>query len=156
MSHCSWALVFRRCRERLGCIFLLWLVHVQCSLQFCDLHLPGTVRRSIKLIFLWIMIMFMFFCILFYYRMYNYMYLCTNKAKNMTKITIRLFIPILQIHILWTAMSTNITQNWWEHCIYTIYWIVFMYSNFEQSFKHSYPLSIGWAESYCPMARSLS
>ena len=34
--------------------------------------------------------MFMFFCIFLYCRMYNYMYLCTNKGKNMTKITIRL------------------------------------------------------------------
>ena len=35
------------------------------------------------------------FCIFLYCRMYNYMYLYTNKDKNMTKITIRLMIPIL-------------------------------------------------------------
>ena len=34
----------------------------------------------------------------------------------MTKITIRLIIPILRICILWPAMSTNFTQNWREHC----------------------------------------
>ena len=54
--------------------------------------------------------------------MYDYMYLCTNKGKNMIKITIRLIIPILQIRILWPAMSTNFTQNWREHCtIHTLY-----------------------------------
>ena len=74
---------------------------------------PGTVKWLSKLIFLWIMIMFMFLCISFYCRMYNYMYLCTNKGKNMTKITIKLIIPILIIHILQSAMST---QDWREYC----------------------------------------
>ena len=73
---------------------------------------PGTVKWSFKLIFLWI-IMFMFFCIFLQFRMYNYMYLCTNKSKNMTKITFRLIIAILR-----PAMSTNFTQNWREHCTY--------------------------------------
>ena len=36
----------------------------------------------------------MLFCIFLYCRMHNYMYLYTNKAKNMTKITIKLMIPI--------------------------------------------------------------
>ena len=49
-----------------------------------NLHLSGTDKWSFELIFLWIMIMFMFFCISLYCRMYNYMYLCTNKGKNMT------------------------------------------------------------------------
>ena len=56
------------------------------------------------------------FCIFLYYRMYNYMYLFTNKGKIMTKITIRLMIPILRIQIVRLAMSTNFTQNWKEHC----------------------------------------
>ena len=43
--------------------------------------------------------------------MYNYMYLCTNKGKNMTKITIRLMIPILRIQVLWPVMLTNLQQN---------------------------------------------
>ena len=60
--------------------------------------------------------MFMFFCIFLYSRVYNYMYLCKNKGKNMTKITIRLMIPMLRIQILQLAMSTNFTQNWREHC----------------------------------------
>ena len=51
-----------------------------------------------------------------YCRMYNYMYLCTNNGKNMTKITIRLMIPILLSGILQPAMSTNFTQTWREHC----------------------------------------
>ena len=45
------------------------------------------------------------------------MYLCTNKGKNMTKITIRLIIPILRIRILRPAMLTNFTQNLGEHCM---------------------------------------
>ena len=46
------------------------------------------------------------------------MYLSTNKGKNMSKITIRLMIPILQIQILLPTMSTNFTQNWKEHCTF--------------------------------------
>ena len=46
------------------------------------------------------------------------MYLYTNKGKNMTKITIRLMIPILRIQILWPAMSTNLPQNWKKHYAY--------------------------------------
>ena len=56
-----------------------------------------------------------------YCRMYNYIYLCTNKGKNMTKITIRLINPILRIHILRPAMLTNFMQNWREHCSYRPY-----------------------------------
>ena len=78
----------------------------------------GTVKWSFELIFLWIMIMFMVFSNILYCRMYNYMYLCTNKGKNMTKIAIRLIIPILRIQILRPAMLTNFTQNWREHCIW--------------------------------------
>ena len=37
----------------------------------------------------------MFFCIFLYCGMYNYMHLCKNKGKNMTKITTRLMIPNL-------------------------------------------------------------
>ena len=44
------------------------------------------------------------------------MYLCTNKSKNITQITIRLINPILRILILRPAMLTNFTQNWREHC----------------------------------------
>ena len=44
------------------------------------------------------------------------MYLFTNKGTKNIKITIRLLIPILQIRMLWPAMSTNFTQNWREHC----------------------------------------
>ena len=36
------------------------------------------------------------------------MYLCTNKGKNMTKITIKLIIPILRIRVLRPAMSTKL------------------------------------------------
>ena len=64
--------------------------------------------------------MFVFLCF-FYCRMYNYMYLCTNKGKNMIKITIRLIIPILRIRILQPAVPTNFTQNWREH--YTLSWL---------------------------------
>ena len=42
--------------------------------------------------------MFMFFCIFLYCRIHNYMYLCTY---------------IMYIH----AMSTNLLQNWREHCM---------------------------------------
>ena len=44
------------------------------------------------------------------------MYLCTNKGKIMTKITIRLINPILRIRMLQPAMLTNFTQNWREDC----------------------------------------
>ena len=71
---------------------------------------PGTVKWWFELIFLWIMVMFMFFCIFLYCRMYNYMYLCTNKSKNMTKITIKFISPIFQL-----ATSTNFMQNCREH-----------------------------------------
>ena len=53
-----------------------------------------------------------FFCIFLYCRIYNDVYLCINKARNMTQITIRLMIPILRL-----AMLANYTQNWREHCI---------------------------------------
>ena len=85
---------------------------------------PGTVKWSFELIFLWIMIMFMFFYIFLYCRMYNYMYLCTNKGKNITKITIRLMIPIFRI--LRLAMSTNFTQNWRKQCTYLMFVCVFV------------------------------
>ena len=61
--------------------------------------------------------MFMFFYIFLYFRMYNYMNLCTNKGKNIIKITIKLMIQILQIQILRPTMLTNFAQNWREHCI---------------------------------------
>ena len=60
----------------------------------------------------------------FYRRMYNYMYLCKNKGKNMTKIVKRLMIPILRIHILRPAMSNNFTQNWRLYCTGALYTIV--------------------------------
>ena len=87
---------------------ILWLIPISITAS------PGIVKWWFKLIFLWKMIMFMFFCIFLYCWMYNYMYLCTNKGKNMTKITIRLMIPILQI--LQPATLTNFTQNWRKHC----------------------------------------
>ena len=49
-----------------------------------------------------------------------------KKTKSMTKITIRLMIPILQTQILWPAMSTNFTQNWREHFIHFIYLFIFL------------------------------
>ena len=43
-------------------------------------------------------------------------YMCTNKGKNMIKITIRLINQILLIYILRPAMLTNFMQNWSEQC----------------------------------------
>ena len=51
----------------------------------------------------------------------------------MTKITIRLIVPILRIHILLPPLSTNVMQNCREHCI----------SRFTSSFHHcSFPSAI--------------
>ena len=96
---------------------------VQCCFQFCNMPIVrprpisiSAVKWSFILIFLWTMIIFMFICIFLRCRMYKYMYLCTNKDKTMTQITIRLIDPILRVSILQPVMSTNFTQNWREHC----------------------------------------
>ena len=78
--------------------------------------------------------MFVFFCIFLYCRMYK-LNLCTNKGKNMTKITIRLINPILQIDILRPAILTNFTQSWRKHCNSTNSFIFFHKAVFFSVFK---------------------
>ena len=58
------------------CIMLLDSYEMKC-MNALLLSLSLSVSLALAL-----MIMFMFFCIFLYCRMYNYMYLCTNRAKT--------------------------------------------------------------------------